>query len=78
MVLGGGVVGVNSARMALGLGADVTILDRSLPRLRELDSLYGPALKTLYSTRTNIEACIAQADLVIGAVLIPGRRRPSC
>ncbi|EPC4027017.1 alanine dehydrogenase [Aeromonas salmonicida] len=76
VVLGGGVVGVNSARMALGLGADVTILDRSLPRLRELDSLYGPALKTLYSTRTNIEACIAQADLVIGSVLIPGAAAP--
>ena len=76
VVLGGGVVGVNSARMALGLGADVTILDKSLPRLRELDGLYGPALKTLYSTKANIEACIAQADLVIGAVLIPGAAAP--
>ncbi len=76
VVIGGGVVGVNAARMALGLGADVTILDRSLPRLKELDNLYGPGLKTLYSTQDAIEECVRKADLVIGAVLIPGAAAP--
>ncbi|HKK56748.1 alanine dehydrogenase [Marinobacter sp.] len=76
LVIGGGVVGVNAARMALGLGADVTILDRSLPRLRELDSLYGPNLKTLYSTTDAIENHLKDADLVVGAVLIPGAAAP--
>ncbi|WP_027855858.1 alanine dehydrogenase [Marinobacterium jannaschii] len=76
VVIGGGVVGINSARMALGLGADVTILDRSLPRLKELDALYGPQLKTLYSTADAIEQEVTQADLVIGAVLIPGAAAP--
>jgi len=75
-VIGGGVVGVNAARMALGLGADVTILDRSLPRLKELDALYGPQLKTLYSTADAIESEVTQADLVVGAVLIPGAAAP--
>jgi len=76
VVIGGGVVGINAARMALGLGADVTILDRSLPRLKELDALYGPQLKTLYSTADSIEQEVTQADLVIGAVLIPGAAAP--
>lgn len=75
-VIGGGVVGVNAARMALGLGADVTILDRSLPRLKELDALYGPQLKTLYSTVDTIEQEVVAADLVVGAVLIPGAAAP--
>ncbi len=75
-VIGGGVVGVNAARMALGLGADVTILDRSLPRLKELDALYGPQLKTLYSTADTIEQEVVAADLVVGAVLIPGAAAP--
>ncbi|MGR7920794.1 alanine dehydrogenase [Zobellella denitrificans] len=76
LVLGGGVVGINAARMALGLGADVTLFDKSLPRLKELDGLYGPGLKTLYSTGDAIEAELPRADLVIGAVLIPGAAAP--
>ncbi|MEH6576929.1 MAG: alanine dehydrogenase [Amphritea sp.] len=75
-VIGGGVVGINAARMAIGLGADVTILDRSLPRLKELDALYGPQLKTLYSSADSVEQEVTQADLVIGAVLIPGAAAP--
>ncbi|MEH6651380.1 MAG: alanine dehydrogenase [Motiliproteus sp.] len=76
VVIGGGVVGTNAARMALGLGASVTILDRSLGRLKELDNLYGPGLKTLYSTADALESCIKEADLVVGAVLIPGAAAP--
>ncbi|MFC6670292.1 alanine dehydrogenase [Marinobacterium aestuariivivens] len=75
-VIGGGVVGTHAARMAIGLGADVTVLDRSLARLKELDNLYGPAMKTLYSTTDALEACVREADLVIGAVLIPGAAAP--
>ncbi|RRJ84773.1 alanine dehydrogenase [Aestuariirhabdus litorea] len=75
-VIGGGVVGVNAARMALGMGADVTILDRSLPRLKQLDELYGPGLKTLYSNTENIASLVAESDLVVGAVLIPGAAAP--
>jgi alanine dehydrogenase len=62
--------------MAMGLGADVTIVDRSITRLKELDALYGPQLKTLYSTRDAIERQCLQADLVVGAVLIPGAAAP--
>jgi alanine dehydrogenase len=76
VVLGGGVVGTQAARMALGLGADVTIVDVNLNRLRELDALYGPSLKTLYSTPVGIEEAVSQADLVIGAVLVPGKLAP--
>lgn len=76
VVLGAGVVGTEAMRMALGLGADVTIFDRSLPRLRELDKLYAPALKTVFSTPAAIEEAVIQADLVIGAVLIPGKTAP--
>ncbi|WMC09293.1 alanine dehydrogenase [Oceanimonas pelagia] len=76
LVLGGGVVGINAARMAMGLGADVTIFDKSLPRLTQLDALYGPAIKTQYSTADAIEAELERADLVIGAVLIPGASAP--
>ncbi|MFI0435463.1 MAG: alanine dehydrogenase [Parachlamydiaceae bacterium] len=75
-VIGGGVVGTESARMALGLGADVTILDRDLSRLRTLDAMFGPRMKTLYSSPLNIEESVARADLVIGAVLIPGKTAP--
>jgi alanine dehydrogenase len=74
LVIGGGVVGVNAARMAMGLGADVTIVDRSITRLKELDTLFEGRMKTLYSTRDAIERHALQADLVVGAVLIPGRR----
>lgn len=76
VVIGGGVVGTESARMALGLGANVTIFDRDLNRLRQLDALYGPALKTLYSSPLAIEEAVIRADLVIGAVLIPGKTAP--
>lgn len=76
LVLGGGVVGVNAARMAIGLGADVTLVDTSLTRLKELDALYGPGLKTLYSTVDNIERELVRSELVIGAVLIAGAAAP--
>lgn len=76
LIIGGGVVGENAARMAIGLGADVILLDRSLPRLKALDQLYGPRLKTLFSTQETIEQHLVDADLVIGAVLIPGAAAP--
>ena len=76
VVLGGGVVGANAARIALGMGADVTIFDRSLPRLAQLDDLYGPHLKTAYSTAEAVEDAVFHADLVIGAVLVPGAAAP--
>jgi alanine dehydrogenase len=76
VVLGGGVVGMNALRMALGLEADVTVIDKSLPRLKELDLAFAPALKTRYSTTDVIEESVATADLVIGAVLTPGGTAP--
>lgn len=75
-VIGGGVVGTEAARMAIGLGASVTIIDKDLNRLRALDALFGPHLNTLYSTPSFIEECVSQADLVVGAVLIPGKTAP--
>ncbi len=76
LVIGGGVVGTQAARMALGLGADVTLLDTSLVRLRQLDELYGPRLHTVYSDRAALDEYLPQADLVIGAVLLPGHAAP--
>lgn len=77
LIIGGGVVGVNAAYMAVGMGADVTLLDRSLPRLRELDDTFGPnGIKTAYSTVDAIEKHSAQADVIIGGVLIPGASAP--
>jgi alanine dehydrogenase len=76
MVIGGGVVGINAARMAMGLNAHVTILDRSLARLKELDELYGDRLTTIYSTHDAIEERLPYTDLVIGAVLVPGAAAP--
>lgn len=76
LILGGGVVGYSAARIAVGMGARVTVLDRSLPRLRQLDELFNGRLTMLYSTRDAIERAIAQADLVIGAVLVPGAAAP--
>lgn len=76
LVIGGGVVGTNAAKMALGLGADVTILDRSLPRLRQLDDIFNGQVKTVYSTVDAIEHYSSKADLVVGAVLIPGAAAP--
>ncbi|MFL0798963.1 MAG: alanine dehydrogenase [Agarilytica sp.] len=75
-VIGGGVVGLNAAHIAMGMGADVTILDRSLTRLKQLDETYGGRIKTLYSTRESLEQQLAQSDLVVGAVLIPGASAP--
>ncbi len=76
VVLGGGVVGANAAKMAAGLGAHVYILDINLDRLRYLDDVMPPNVTTLYSDRHNILDCIARADLVVGAVLIPGAKAP--
>ncbi|MGH8127535.1 MAG: alanine dehydrogenase [Gammaproteobacteria bacterium] len=76
VIIGGGVVGVNAARMAMGSGARVTILDKSIERLAELDNLYGPRLETLYSTVDSLETSVTEADLVIGAVLVPGAAAP--
>ena len=76
LVIGGGVVGINAARMAFGLGADVTLLDRSIERLTELEMLFGGRMKTVFSTADAIERYALEADLVIGAVLIPGAAAP--
>jgi alanine dehydrogenase len=76
VVLGGGVVGTNAARMAMGLGAHVTVLDVSLPRLYDLDLRFGSKLQTVYSTIASIEESILAADVVIGAVLVPGAAAP--
>ena len=75
-IIGGGIVGVNAAKMAVGLGADVTIVERSAQRLREIDDLFSGRVKTLMSNPYNIAASVAQSDLLIGAVLIPGARAP--
>ncbi|MDP3525602.1 MAG: alanine dehydrogenase, partial [Hoeflea sp.] len=75
-IIGGGVVGLHSAKMAVGLGADVTILDRSLPRLRQLDDIFNGRIHTRYSTIEALEEEVFSADLVIGAVLIPGAAAP--
>jgi len=75
-VIGGGVVGLNAARIALGMGANVTILDRSLSRLKEIDDLFGDRINTLYSTEETLLDEIKVADMVIGAVLIPGAAAP--
>ncbi len=76
LIVGGGVVGINSAKMAIGLGAEVTIMDRSLPRLRQLDDIFQGRVKTVYSTADAIAEYSSTADLVVGAVLIPGAAAP--
>lgn len=75
-VIGGGVVGLHAAKMAAGLGADVTILDRSLPRLRQLDDIFGGRVHTRFSTVEALEEECFSADIVVGAVLIPGAAAP--
>ena len=75
-VIGGGVVGTHAARIAAGMGADVTVLDRSLPRMRYLDDVFGSVFKTRYASAGNMAEIVAQADMVIGAVLIPGAAAP--
>ena len=76
VILGGGVAGTNAARMAMGVEAYVTVIDKSLPRLYELDMQFGSQLHTLFSTVENIEREVMAADLVIGAVLVPGAAAP--
>jgi alanine dehydrogenase len=75
-IVGGGIVGTNAAKMAIGLGADVTIIDLSAERLRQLDDIFGNQIKTLMSNPFNIAEAVAEADLLIGAVLIPGAKAP--
>jgi alanine dehydrogenase len=76
VILGGGVAGTNAAEMAVGLQADVTIVDLSVARLRQLATQFGNAVKTVYSTEESVEALVTTADLVIGSVLIPGAAAP--
>ena len=76
VVIGGGVVGTQAARIAAGMGADVSITDVSLPRLRQIDDLFGPTIRTRYGSRGATEELVAEADMVIGAVLIPGAAAP--
>ena len=75
-VIGGGVVGLHAAKMAVGLGADVTIIDRSIPRLRQLDDIFNGRVHTRYSTVEALEEECFSADMVVGAVLIPGAAAP--
>ncbi|MBB3191161.1 alanine dehydrogenase [Halomonas cerina] len=75
-VIGGGVVGENAARMALGLGAEVTVLDKSIPRLETLDDRYQGRMKTVFSTADVLETVVRESDLIIGAVLVPGAAAP--
>ena len=76
VIIGGGVVGENAAYVALGIGADVTVLDRDVHVLRSLGARFGPALKTIYSTKLTLEEQVLAADMVIGAVLVPGAEAP--
>ncbi len=76
VILGGGVVGTNACKMAIGIGADVTVLDIASRRLTYLDDIFGTHITTLYSNESNIEESVAEADVVIGAVLIPGATAP--
>jgi alanine dehydrogenase len=76
LVIGGGIVGHNAAKMACGLGANVTIIDKNLNRLRELDDIYFNSIRTLSSNTYTIREAVRQADLVVGAVLIPGAAAP--
>ena len=76
VVLGGGVAGTNAVEMAVGLRADVTVVDRSVRRLRELSTVFGSSLRTEYSTQEHVDALVIDADLVIGAVLIAGAASP--
>ncbi|WP_306233646.1 alanine dehydrogenase [Agrococcus beijingensis] len=76
VVLGGGVAGTAAVEMAVGLGSRVTVLDVSLPRLRQFDTIYGGRVQTLHSNRVTVEQAVLDADLVIGSVLIPGAKAP--
>lgn len=76
VIIGGGVVGTNAAKIAVGMGAEVSILDRSIRRLEQLDTIFGNTIQTLYSTPAILASQLETADLVIGAVLIPGASAP--
>jgi alanine dehydrogenase len=76
VVVGGGIVGLNAIRMAIGMESHVTVIDKSVDRLKELDDYFGPKLNTIYSTKDNLEHYVINADLVIGAVLVPGAAAP--
>jgi alanine dehydrogenase len=76
VIIGGGVVGLNAAKMAVGLGANVTILDKSLPRMQYLDDVFAGRVTTLMSNPITIPAAVRRADLLVGAVLIPGASAP--
>ncbi|MCI0184107.1 alanine dehydrogenase [Sulfoacidibacillus ferrooxidans] len=76
VIVGGGIVGINAAKMAMGTGADVTILDVNADRLRQLDDLFAGRVRTLMSNEYNLELAVQSADLLVGAVLIPGSRAP--
>ncbi len=76
LILGGGVVGRNALKMAVGMEANVTVVDKSLDTLRDLDEIYANRIQTIYSTQEAIETCVLNADLIIGAVLIPGAASP--
>src|SRR6185312_15905612 len=76
VVLGGGVSGVNAARMGIGLEAQVTVLDINVDRLYAIDQQFGAAVNTIFSTRQAIEDYVLEADLVVGAVLVPGAAAP--
>jgi alanine dehydrogenase len=76
LILGGGIVGTQAAKMAAGMSADVTIMDISIPRLRELDDILPKNVKTVFSNEYNVREAVKQADLVVGAVLIPGAKAP--
>ena len=76
LVIGGGVVGTNAIQMAVGVQANVTVLDRSIERLRELDAQFGSRISTVYSSKVALEQHVADSDLIIGAVLIPGAAAP--
>ncbi|MBN9653939.1 alanine dehydrogenase [Halobacillus sp. GSS1] len=75
-IIGGGVVGTNAAKIAIGLGADVTMIDLSPDRLRQLDDIFGSSINTLMSNPLNLSEAVRESDLVIGAVLIPGAKAP--
>lgn len=75
-IIGGGVVGINAAKIATGMGADVTILDISAKRLSYLDDIFGSSIQTLFSNETNIYTSLVEADVVVGAVLVPGGSAP--
>ena len=76
VVIGGGAVGTHAARVAAGMGANVAVLDRSLPRLRQLDDLFGDQFKTVYANPALTAELVKEADMIIGAVLVPGAAAP--